>query len=94
VHLVYVALDNVERNLTRVQGRVAAGGHSVPDDDIRRRYARSLRNAYEAVRIADIAKVYDNSGDGHRLVLVFKAGVVTWRSDHLPAWAGPLASST
>jgi predicted ABC-type ATPase len=37
----------------------------------------------------DIAKVYDNSGDEHRLVLTARNGVVISRSKELPPWAQP-----
>jgi predicted ABC-type ATPase len=38
--------------------------------------------------LADTAKFYDNSGDGHRLILVANAGVVLWRGNALPEWVG------
>lgn len=44
VFLIYVGVDNVQTCIERVAGRVAAGGHNVPEADIRRRYARSLAN--------------------------------------------------
>jgi hypothetical protein len=36
--------------------------------------------------MADIAKFYDNAGDGHRLILIAKCGVVVWQENPLPAW--------
>jgi predicted ABC-type ATPase len=53
----------------------------------RRRYARSVANATLALRLADTAKFYDNSGDGYRLILVANAGVVVWRAEAVPEWA-------
>jgi predicted ABC-type ATPase len=91
VHLMFVGLDTPERCVNRIRNRVANGGHFVPDADVRRRFARSVVNAIQALRLVDIAKFYDNSGDGHRLVLIAKAGVVVWQEPPLPGWLGPLA---
>ncbi len=86
VHLVYVGLDTPERCITRVRNRVARGGQFVSDADVRRRYVRSLANAAQVLRLADVAKFYDNSGHGHRLILVANAGIVVWRAEPLPEW--------
>jgi predicted ABC-type ATPase len=87
VHLVFVALDNPKRCMARVRARVAKGGHSVPDPDILRRYERSICAFRELVWLVDEAKAYDNSGDGHRLILEVRAGKIVWRANALPLWA-------
>lgn len=46
-HLTYIWVPDVDLSLKRVALRVAAGGHLVPDDDIRRRHERSIRNFFE-----------------------------------------------
>jgi predicted ABC-type ATPase len=33
-----------------------------------------------------MAEFYDNSAEGHRLVLVAKYGVVVWQAEFLPEW--------
>jgi predicted ABC-type ATPase len=43
VALVYLRLGSVEESMARVRKRVAAGGHSIPDDTIHRRFGKSLR---------------------------------------------------
>src|SRR5262249_3988543 len=73
-----------EQCIARIRNRASRGGHFVPDADVRRRYTRSMANGAEAIRLADIADVYDNSEDGHRLVLAAKAAVVVWRAARLP----------
>jgi predicted ABC-type ATPase len=44
VSLIYVRLASVAESMARVRKRVAAGGHGIPDEAIRRRFGRS--NAY------------------------------------------------
>ncbi len=41
VSLVYLRLRSIAESVARVRKRVAAGGHSIPDDAIRRRFGKS-----------------------------------------------------
>jgi predicted ABC-type ATPase len=68
--LLYVWVPHPSLSVARVARRVGAGGHHVPSDVVRRRYYGGLRNFFTLYRrLADIWKVYDNSGQsGHRLV--------------------------
>lgn len=45
-HLVFFWLPNADTAVKRVAARVAAGGHHIPEDVIRRRYARGLENFF------------------------------------------------
>lgn len=69
VHLFYYWLDSADVAVGRVAGRVQAGGHNVPEDTIRRRYARSVRNFLELYRpIVTTWQVYDNTQGDRRLI--------------------------
>jgi predicted ABC-type ATPase len=87
VHLVFIGVDSAERCVARIQVRALAGGHPIPAADVRRRYDRSMSHVREAVALVDFAKVYDNSGDGHTLILFTECGAVRWRAGQMPAWA-------
>lgn len=85
--LIYVGIDDVETNIGRVAIRVLEGGHNVPDEDIRRRYERSLNNLPKAIALADNVLVYDNSTDaGYQKVLTIIQGEITQRVEILPNW--------
>lgn len=92
--LVYVALKDPELHIERVRLRVSRGGHDIPDVDIRRRYARSLIRAPEALDLADEAVVLDNSGLHPVRMLLFRNGAVVWRAEMLPEWAQRLHRSS
>jgi predicted ABC-type ATPase len=47
--LVYIGTENLETNLARIKNRVLAGGHNVPEEDVRRRYTRSFENLPTAI---------------------------------------------
>ena len=50
VSIKFVFVDSVETCIARIRGRVQTGGHFVPDDDVRRRFRRSLFNFWERYR--------------------------------------------
>jgi len=85
-HLVFLGLDSPERCITRIRNRAAQGGHIIPDADVRRRYARSIANAAQALRSVDTANYYDNSGEVPRLILAAADGVVVWQAGPIPEW--------
>jgi len=86
VRLVYICLDSSERCIQRVRERVAQGGHSVPGNDVRRRYARSLSNVEYVLKSVDEAILYDNSGPEPRLILEMRSGTVVSRTSEMPTW--------
>lgn len=46
-HLLYVWLPSADAAVARVRSRVRSGGHDIPEDTIRRRYRRGIRNLFE-----------------------------------------------
>jgi len=88
--LVYIGTENVEINLDRIRNRVLRGGHNVPEQDVRRRYQRSLANLPLAIERADRTILFDNSAEqGYRLVAVFGASI-NQRFPPIPEWATPI----
>ncbi len=84
VRLIYVLLDSPDRNVERVRLRVQKGGHDVPEDKVRDRYARSLAQLPWFLAWADEAWIYDNSGAQPRRIAAKQAGVVTLDAYALP----------
>jgi predicted ABC-type ATPase len=65
VLIYFVYLDTPDACVMRVKHRVRRGGHNVPEDDVRRRFSRSLANFWQIYRrIADYwYVVYNSSGE-------------------------------
>lgn len=62
VTLLYFWLQSPELAIQRVALRVASGGHSIPEETIRRRYDRGRRNLVELyLPLADRWAIFDNS---------------------------------
>ena len=71
--LIFVALDNPETAIRRVAIRVAKGGHDIPEETIRRRFFRGLRNFFDMYRQeVDHWTLLDNSGDCWKIIAVKK----------------------
>jgi predicted ABC-type ATPase len=51
ISVVLVFVDSPEVCIARIRARVARGGHFVSDDDVRRRFGRSLRNFWHGYRL-------------------------------------------
>jgi predicted ABC-type ATPase len=59
-HLMYLWLRSPDFAVARVAQRVRTGGHHVPEETIRRRYGRGLKNFFELYRpIADVWRCYN-----------------------------------
>jgi predicted ABC-type ATPase len=68
-HLIYLWLPSIDLAVERVRQRALAGGHSVPERDIRRRYERSCKNFTSLYStFMDTWEVYDSSEIEPRLI--------------------------
>lgn len=82
VHMLYYWLESADVAISRVAERVRAGGHHVPGDTVRRRYARSVRNLLELYRpVVTTWQVYDNTHGARRLI-AFNNGYFDTVLDH------------
>jgi predicted ABC-type ATPase len=62
LHLSFVWLRSPEMAVQRVRARVRDGGHAVPEETIRRRYVKGVRNFFELYQpLAATWALYDNS---------------------------------
>lgn len=88
VVLMHVGVETPELSVARVGARVEEGGHVVPDDKIRERYARGAPLIRAAALKADRAMVFDNSALNRPPChcLTFAQGRLVFALPHLPAW--------
>ena len=90
VVLYVVALDDPQRLLARVKQRVREGGHDVPAQRILQRYPRTMANLKKAVRLADLAFVYeaaDVEQGAHLLLALCEREGTHVLVNSPPAWA-------
>ena len=68
-HLVFLWLPSADFAVERVAERVRAGGHNVPPETVRRRYASGLRNFFTLYQpLVSGWVLYDSSGPVPRVV--------------------------
>jgi predicted ABC-type ATPase len=73
--LFYLWIPGVEFSRLRVQQRVEAGGHDIPNEAITRRYRRTVSNFLKVFTpLCDEVFCYDNSGFNPRLVCERRQG--------------------
>jgi len=86
-YLYFTSLGNPRTSVERVQQRVSAGGHDVPELKIRERYERTMNNLLPAMRLAYRSYIFDNSGSEMNLVMeVTPANEVVFRMNRIPVW--------
>jgi predicted ABC-type ATPase len=86
-YLYFVATEDPDINVARVQARVEMGGHPVAEDKIRSRYVRTLELLPEAVAYADRAYIFDNSGGARVWIAEVTSGTeIEIKTDSMPAW--------
>ena len=101
----FCGLATPELHLARVQARVAAGGHDIPEAKIRERCSSSMANLIALLPRAAQVRLFDNSATaapGQPIadplpVGVFQKGRLVWPAAHdaarlarTPAWARPV----
>jgi predicted ABC-type ATPase len=104
VHVLYVGLGSADAHIERVRQRVRAGGHDIPEADIRRRYRHSLINLVTLLPVLTELRVYDNSATADPatgqapqpvLVLHMQCDRIVGPSDltSTPAWAKAIVAA-
>ena len=88
VSLIFIGTESVETNLQRIRDRVLLGGHDVPEPDVRRRYARGLRNLHRAVDRANDVVLYDNSETSGFTIIAISNETELLAVRPPPAWVG------
>jgi predicted ABC-type ATPase len=61
VKLIFLSLVEVEIAIERVAARVTQGGHNIPEDVIRRRFAQGIKNFDRYKSLVHSWQLYDNS---------------------------------
>ena len=100
VRIFFVGLASPELHIARVAARVAAGGHDIPEDAIRKRWYGAMHNMMGLIPRCAVVTVWDNSDecdddDLPELRPLFSLVGDRFTSmpvDPMPDWAKPLAS--
>lgn len=86
-YLYYIATDDPEINISRVNYRVNIGGHAVTKNKILERYKRSIGLLKEAIKYTNRAYIFDNSNHEYIWLAEITDGkILEIKTTYLPAW--------
>jgi predicted ABC-type ATPase len=75
IHLFFLWIPDPELAIERIANRVRRGGHKIPDDVVRRRFERGLKNLFQLYRpLVDSWAIFDNSQNIPRLIAFKDSG--------------------
>lgn len=75
LHMFFFWVPSPELAIARIRDRVAEGGHHVPAEDVRRRFARGIRNLFTRYEpLLDSWMLFDNSRAKPELIARGRSG--------------------
>lgn len=89
VRLYYVAVSSAEESLSRIANRVRKGGHDIPEDTVRRRFAKRFDDLARILPLVDEALFFDNE-NGFVHVADYRNGKLALAGNYLPKWLDEL----
>jgi predicted ABC-type ATPase len=88
IYLYYIATEDPEINIRRIDIRVLQSGHYVPPKTVESRYYRSLNLLKSAIKLTNRAYLWDNSGLAALLIAEITEGedVQVVDNKNVPVW--------
>lgn len=75
LHLFFLWIPNTKLAISRIKNRVAEGGHDVPQQDVHRRFQRSINNLFKLYKpLLDSWMLFNNSKSIPSLIVEEKTG--------------------
>jgi len=84
--LFFLSTSDVSINISRVQKRVAEGGHDIPVPIIEHRFKMGLTYLKGRLHLFNKAYLIDNSGETATKVAEISNGALLAKEMHLPGW--------
>ena len=60
IRLFYIGIDTLEDSLSRIENRVARGGHSIPSEIVSKRFEKRFDDLYKMLPYCNEVHFYDN----------------------------------
>ncbi len=91
IRMYYVGLASAEESISRIANRVRRGGHDIPEETVRRRFAGRIKALTDVLPYCDEAVFYDND-NGFTAVAEYRNGEIS-PTACAPAWMLELAGA-
>ena len=89
VEVYFVGVESAELAVERINQRVSAGGHGIPEKDVVRRYKESIDSLVRAIACCDEVNIYDNTTEFIKIAK-FSKGQCDIKADVIPDWCAHL----
>ncbi len=89
IRLYYIGVNSAEESIKRIKNRVEKGGHSIPNDDVIRRYGKRFDDLLAILPYCNEVYFYDNE-NGFVEAAEYKNGTLIIKCDELPNWLSEL----
>ncbi|MBN1114070.1 MAG: zeta toxin family protein [Oligoflexia bacterium] len=77
LHIFFLWVPHSQLSIARIKQRVSNGGHNIPNEDVIRRFSRSIINFFESyLSLSDSWLFFDNSGIKPELVAKSKGKTI------------------
>ena len=93
VVMFFICLESDEDCIKRVQTRVSIGGHDVPAEIIKHRYANGLSLLKSHIFQLTNCYLFDNSAQTLRLIASTEGRHILWQTEAMPQWATQVLST-
>lgn len=93
IRLYYIAVSSAEESIRRIKNRVEKGGHSIPEEVVKRRFESRLSDLLKVLRYCDTAELYDNE-NGFVKVGEYSNGEISRCGEYSPKWLSELIERT
>lgn len=93
IRLYYVGVSTAEESVLRIKNRVRKGGHSIPDEDVLRRFEKRFEDLAKILPYCDKVHFYDNE-NGFTKVGEYRNGNIIVPDGYAPDWIAELKRFT
>lgn len=89
IRFYYVAVGTAEESISRIKNRVSKGGHDIPENDVRRRFAKRFNDLAVVLPYCDETHFFDNE-NGFVEVGEYRNGKIIPKYNPVPQWLSEL----
>ena len=85
IRLYYVGISSSAESISRIANRVSKGGHNIPPEDVKRRYAKRFDDLIKILPYCNEAVFFDNE-NGFIEKAEYRNGTLITKGEKIPEW--------
>lgn len=85
IRLYYVGISSSAESISRIANRVLKGGHNIPPEDVKRRYAKRFDDLIKILPYCNEVIFFDNE-NGFAEKAEYKNGTLITKGEKIPEW--------